>query len=375
MRLVKFSNIGNFVFSGLLLATTLTSAADAQSDWYDGWTDPSTQAIAAPFTGVANQQFFANDSIDHGLDGHFFKNNSAGNGLDHPFFDDSGEAFLPLENKSKTIKPMFGIEAVFLSRSDLDDVDFVFDDNGPSLSYADLDPGSDTAVRIRLGYMDGEGQGFEFVSTDLDDFGGTQVVDGPNVLPIFFSSFPAQAQPSWDVTYTSEFSTYEFNAWVRPSDNFRYGIGARYMDLRENFDVVISAQNTNGFFSDSDNDLFGAQWVGEYSRSISNTLEFVIGLKLGGFYNNVDSRFFAENVQFHLEDDTFSFVTDLNVGLTHHISSSATFSIGYQLLNLTDVALAPNQSRSVQAFAPDANDLDFDNALFNGAHVGVNVRF
>lgn len=129
MRLVKFSNIGNFVFSGLLLATTLTSAADAQSDWYDGWTDPSAQAIAAPFTGVANQQFFANDSIDHGLDDHFFKNNSAGNGLDHPFFDDSGEAFLPLENKSKTIKPMFGIEAVFLSRSDLDDVDFVFDDN------------------------------------------------------------------------------------------------------------------------------------------------------------------------------------------------------------------------------------------------------
>ena len=147
------------------------------------------------------------------------------------------------------------------------------------------------------------------------------------------------------------------------------------MDLREDFNVLVSAQNTSGFFSDADNDLIGAQWVGEYSRSISNTLEVVVGVKLGGFYNNVDSRFFAENVQFHLEDETFSFVTDLNVGITHHISSSATFSLGYQLINLTDIALAPNQSRSVQAFAPDSNDLDFDDALFNGAYVGVNVRF
>lgn len=373
---VRLSNVGSSVFSGLLLTTLLASAANAQSGWYDGWTDPNAQAIAAPFTGgVTHQQFFGNSSPGPSLDDPYFKDNSADNGLAHPFFDDSGESFSPLKNKSKTLKPMFGIEALYLTRSGLDDVDFVFDDNGSSLSYSDLDPGSDTTARVRLGYMDGRGQGFEYVSFDFDDFGRTQVVDGPNVLPIFFSSVPANAQPSWDITYTGEFSSHEINAWIRHSDNFRWGFGARYLDLREDFNVVVSAQNTNGFFSDTDNDLFGAQWVGEYSRPISNTLEFVVGLKLGGFYNNVDSRFFAENVQFHLEDENFSFVTDLNVGLTHHIGPSATISLGYQLINLTEAAVAPNQSRSVQAFAPNANDLDFDNALFNGAFVGINVRF
>ena len=374
MRIVRFPNPRRLFFSGLILTTTLTSIANAQSVGHDGWTTPNAQAIIAPFTGVTNQQFFGNRSANSSFDDPFFRNNSTGNGLDHPFFNDSGEAF-SLQNKSKTLKPMFGIEALFLTRSGLDDIDFVFDDNGPSLSFSDLDPGSDTTVRVRLGYMDGRGQGFEYVSFDFDDFGRTQVVDGPNVLPIFFSSIPAEAEPSWDITFTGEFSSHEINAWIRTSDRFRWGLGARYMDLREDFNVLISARNTDGFFSDTDNDLFGAQWVGEYSRPISNSLEFVVGLKLGGFYNNVDSRHFAENVQFHLEDDTFSFVTDLNVGITHHIGPSATISLGYQLINLTDVAVAPNQSRSVQAFAPDANDLDFDNALFNGAFLGATVRF
>ena len=372
---IRLSNIGNIILMCLMLTTMLASAANAQSGWYDGWTDQNAQAITDPFTGVSNQQFFGDSSSGPSLDDPFFKDTPADNVSAHPFFDDSAESFSPARNKSQTLKPMLGLEALYLSRSGLDDVDFVFDDNGPSLSYSDLDPGSDASVRFRAGLMDGRGQGFEYVSFDFDDFGRTQVVDGPNVLPVFFGGSPANAQPSWDITYTGEFSSHEINVWARTSDRFRCGLGARYMNLREDFNVVDSSQTTTGFFSDSDNDLFGAQWVGEYSHPISNTLEVVVGLKLGGFYNNVDSRFFAENVQFHLEDETFSFVTDLNVGLTHHISQSATFSLGYQLINLTDVAVAPNQSRSVQAFAPDSNDLDFDNALFNGAYAGVNVRF
>lgn len=375
MRLVRFSSIGSIVFSGLLLATTMTSVANAQGGWYEGWTSPNSQSITDPFSGVANQQFFENNAASPGLDDPFFGNRSNDNGLDHPFFNNSNQPNSPLQNKSKTLKPMFGVEAIFLSRSGLDDVDFVFDDNGPSLSYADIDPGSSTTARVRLGYMDGRGQGFEWVSADFGEFGTTQVVNGPNVLPVIYSTVPVDAETSWDVTYKGELSTHELNVWVRTNDHFRYGVGARYIDLRENFDVLVSAQNTNGFFSDVDNDLFGAQWVGEYSRPISNTLELVVGVKLGGFYNNIDSRFFAENVQFHLENSAFSFVTDFNAGVSYHISQSTTFSLGYQLLNLTNVSVAPDQSRSVQAFSPDADDIAFGNALFNGAYAGLNVRF
>ena len=173
--------------------------------------------------------------------------------------------------------------------------------------------------------MDDRGNGLEFVSLRLNEFGRTQAVDGPNVLPVFFGGFPAQP--------------------------------------------------TSGFFSETDNDLLGGQWVGEYSKPISQRLEFVAGLKLGGFYNNIDARFAAENIQFHLDAQEFSFVTDLNVGLKHHISSAASFSLGYQLLNLSNVAAGPDQSRAVNAFAPDEDDLSLNNALFNGVTAGLEVRF
>ena len=58
-------------------------------------------------------------------------NNQAGTGLDHPFFDDPTPSRVLSKDRPSALRRMFGVEAVYLSRGRLDDVDFVFDDNGP----------------------------------------------------------------------------------------------------------------------------------------------------------------------------------------------------------------------------------------------------
>ena len=353
----------NCTFAALALIVLMTATADAQK-LFDGWTDPNFQAIPdKPIASELNQPSL-------------FQDRSPGEGLDHPFFNDSSPTGLPPQDDPRLLKRFFGIEASYLARGRFDDIDFVFDDNGPALSYADIRPGGATAARVRLGLMDAEGRGVEGVYANYDNFGGTTVVDGPNVVPVVYSSIFADPEPSYDIRFTGKLTTYELNVWVRANDNFRYGFGARIFDLREDFNIVISGRPTSdGFFSDADNDLYGLQWLGEYSKPVSQRMDFVAGIKLGGFYNNIDSNYLAENLEFNLDDDVFSFATDFNVGLRHRINASSSLSLGYQLLNISRVALAPNQSRSVNAFEPDADDLDLDNAFFNGAYVGLDVRF
>ena len=267
------------------------------------------------------------------------------------------------------------LEAVYLSRGSLDGGDFVFDDNGVALNYSELEPGTSTDLRIRWSRVDGYGKGWEFVALKSDSFNARTVVDGPNVVPVFYNAIPAVAQPSWDIDYDSDFETYELNWWGGDRPNLRFGGGFRFINFREEFDIVRTAAPSVGFFSDTDNDLIGFQFLVEYRKWISNQTQLEFGNRTGIFNNNIDVRAFAANGQLHREADAFSFVGNWNAGVRFHTTGLGSWRFGYEAVLLTGVAVAPEQSEALSLFNPSANNIQLGDVFFHGAYGGFEFLF
>lgn len=275
---------------------------------------------------------------------------------------------------TNAVHPRFFVEGVFLSRSKIDPGVFVFDDNGSVMDYDDLSLGMGGGLRVGMQYFAPDETGWEFAFLTQDDQQNS-VVTGPNVTPFFFNGIPADPEPSWDVDYDSELRSYEFNRWVRHNSRTRMGFGTRQISLRENFNILSTADPTSGFRSDSDNDLFGGQLMIERNRPLGHGLQLVLGGKAGGYYNNVDVRAFALNGQIHREDSQFSFVGDFKAGLTMDVNSLVRLQAGYQGLIMTDLALAPNQSETLAVLDQNFGEIDFGTIFFHGFYFGGTLAF
>ena len=152
--------------------------------------------------------------------------------------------------------------------------------------------------------------------------------------------------------------------------------GFRVVELKEKFDIP---DDDGGFFSSTDNDLYGLQIGGDLMLWTIRRSQLFGTLKSGVYYNNADVMARASNnrgqpLQFIDGEDEVAFVGDVAVGLLIPMGPRADLRIGYQGIYLDGVGLAPDQSDDYSIFT-GSGSLDQSTLFYHGGFLGVDVFF
>ena len=281
-----------------------------------------------------------------------------------------------------------GIDYLYLSRGTAADNFFAFNDAGETFSLADIDPGDDTTLRYRFLIATEGGTGFEFVGYDFDDFSGSISLEGEGITPIFFDLIPREPASTYDASYSSQLENYELNVWGRRSERVKLGYGCRYINLDENFDIefgepvdstgtattTTSANDVSGFFSRTENEIFGGQLMIQLYRPVVPGIYFSGGASGGYGFNQIEVDSDTADVDTHSEDDSGTGFFSFNGGISMRVANGLTVNAGYEGLLLTSVALAPDQSAGA-VFAQGVPEIQTGALYFSGAYIGAVLAF
>lgn len=185
---------------------------------------------------------------------------------------------------------------------------------------------------------------------------------------------------AFDVTadYLSRLDSTEINFRHQRSDRVTWLTGFRIIELHEelSYDVDFIVPNLNGVNWNTDNHMYGAQ-VGADLRMwrLSGPLS-VNGLFKAGVYGNDADSDFAYDVlgtpivQGRGEDNPVAFVGEIGVTTAYQVTQHFAIRGGYQLLWISEVALASDQAQ----LALDTLDVNAINSsgdvFYHGALVG-----
>jgi hypothetical protein len=270
----------------------------------------------------------------------------------------------------------FTLDLLVMDRTGADSTPFLIDTQtgGVLLSTGELNDDAEPGLRAGVTIMGQDGYDVEFSYLGLDTFEdvATRTSDNP-IAFAFFGGLPANPQQSYSVDYRSDLSSGEINLRRRVGPQVTWLAGFRFLELRESFHVLSS---NGGFFSNTDNDLYGFQLGGEvHLFRVRRSLLFST-VKAGVYYNNADVTATASSaggtISFIDDEDTAAFVGDLAVGMLIPMGPSADLRIGYQGLFLDGVGLAPDQSNSYSLFT-SSGTLDESTIYYHGGFVGVDV--
>ena len=278
-----------------------------------------------------------------------------------------------------------GIDGLFFSRGLDGGSSFATNNAGESFSNADFDFDTETTARYRLGLASEYGTGFEFVYYDFNEFSGTLSLTGAGITPTFFGGNPAEAADSYTATYQSRIKNAELNVWSRRSERIRVGYGLRYISVQEQYDITLGADsgtagsgNTggsfSGFFSKTDNDLFGGQIMLELFHPVTSSMYLEGGVK--GLLLNNDADLDVDTANFDLSGDD-SFVTggvNFNGGVSYRALRGVHLRAGYEGVFIGSVASGAAQSESNSVF--DGFVIPTGESLYyGGGYAGCTVTF
>ena len=222
----------------------------------------------------------------------------------------------------------------------------------------------------RVGGLDMEATFFE-VSDELGD----AVVDitgfnTTNVIPVFFNAIPASPEAVETFSFKSAIESIEWNLGYRPVAGLRLIAGLRWFDLKEQFDRV-AAQSNLGFFSETDNDLFGVQIGAEATIWTNGTFRVYGSGKWAFLENEVRGESILANADIGFRDEVDSTLFDLEIGVSAAISGCASLQIAYQGLFLQDATAILPQSNSLNVFGSNDQTPIYSDIDWNGVHFGI----
>ena len=237
----------------------------------------------------------------------------------------------------------------------------------------------DAGARVGLGYELGPWYRLEASYLGAYEWGGRETVrdlgiNGRLTRGRLFSPFSSFGDPFGiagldfnqfaSVQMNSKLSSVEFNLrrrWNLRTQRYHYAatsflVGIRYVNVDEELQYVTESDvpRGEGAINDieigTDNDLIGAQlgWLSQFMVHERGWIDFEMK---GGLYDNrgsVNTLYTASdgaaNVlgRFGYSDarDRTSFMGELSLSYSHHVSSMLTFRAGYNAVFLTGLALA-----------------------------------
>ena len=280
-----------------------------------------------------------------------------------------------------------GIDWLFFSRGLSGASIFQVDDSNNVVPLADFDFDIESTPRYRIGVASEFGTGYEFVHYDFKTFMGSLSVDGQDTIPVFFGLVPVEQVDSYLGTYESRIKNFELNVWARRSQRLRVGYGLRYFSIEENYDITVveddgsgttSATGTDetGFFSATDNDLFGGQIMLELYRPMTTATSLNGGVKGMLLNNNAKINVDTLNNDATGEDSFITGGVNFWGGVTYRPFRGVSLQAGYEGVFIGSVATGTSQSENVTANGFSENVSPIGEGLyFGGGYVGGTVTF
>ena len=284
-----------------------------------------------------------------------------------------------------------GIDWLFFSRSIDGGSPFAFTDSGESFSNADFDFDIESTARYRLGIASEFGTGYEFVYYDFQSFTGSLALTGEGITPFFFGIIPAEPVESYTANYDSRIKNFELNVWARRSERVRVGYGLRYFSIEEDYDVLFddgsgssgsttTPTNTNagseGFFSSTDNDLFGGQIMLELYHPMTTTVSFNGGAKGMLLNNDAEIDVDTANLDSNGEDSFTTGGVNFWGGVTYRPIRGLSLQAGYEGVFIGSVATAASQSDNSNSIGYSESVSPFGEGLyFGGGYAGCTLTF
>lgn len=279
-----------------------------------------------------------------------------------------------------------GVDVLYFSRAISGGSPFAFTATGESFSNADISVDPESTVRYRLGVASEYGTGYEFVAYDFDEFSGTLALTGEGITPVFFGGIPAEPADAYSATYQSRIKNFELNVWARRSEALRVGYGLRHFSIEEEYDITLGADSNDadpttgavdggtGFFSSTDNNLFGGQIMLELYREIAPDFYVVGGVKGLLLNNRVDIDADTENIDRSGEDSFITGGVNFNGGINYRVFRGFSLRAGYEGVFLGSVAAATTQSENNNLLEETISPFG-ESLYFGGGYFGCTVTF
>ena len=273
----------------------------------------------------------------------------------------------------------FTADLLILSRSGPDAAGLFYDaDTGAELLNAeDLVPPAEAGVRLGMIFFDECGYDIEWSYLGTDRFVAERTRSSETAVTFpFFGGFPVDPSDTYSVSYASRLRSGELNLRHRWTERIALLAGLRVVELKERFDIT---DGNGGFFSSTDNDLYGGQFGGDLMLLTILRSQLFTTLKAGVYYNNADVMAEASGaggqlIQFIDDEDELALVGDVVVGMLIPMGPRADLRIGYQGIFLDGVGVAPDQSDDFSLFTASGS-LDESTVFFHGGFLGVDLFF
>jgi hypothetical protein len=250
---------------------------------------------------------------------------------------------------------------------------------GPTaLSTSDLDPEFDSGLRIVVGrtlwgcyQVEGAYQGSYSWRDDV------AVADAGNTLSSVLTGFGADGNAFAETSLSSSMQTAELNVrtWldVAPGPfDVSLLLGARYMNINEDFTFGTSPALANNVLIQADNDLWGVQ-LGIDMKWLVHPRAYIDFDAKGAICHNDASQSTTFNaVASGASGERTAFVGDFVLTANWQMTPSWSIRAGYQALFVTGVALGPENLRTNAALLPGGGELDDrGEVVYHGPVLGI----
>lgn len=215
----------------------------------------------------------------------------------------------------------------------------------------------------------------EMESTDLFS-------DSSGQLEIFQSPLTTEfdAAHSVQAVYTSELSSQEINAVYQLNNNFDFLVGLGQLSLDESLKIISNDTGTIGvgiYTINTYNDMSGAHAGVVLSHKATNNFGFFLLGKLGWYNNDTKQNQQVTDLSFNRNNSgsssESSTIYNLKLGVNYYFSRQFLMSLGYQSINISNVALAASHFDTTNLGSntvDDSKDISWD-----GVNLGISYVF
>ena len=280
-------------------------------------------------------------------------------------------------------EPIFGFEfgGITLQRSEDTTFPMVFTDGlAQTIATSEIvspDSATDFRYSLQLQNLCSHIPGLDTELTYYDVGGevGYSIVDTTgftttNVVPVFFNAIPASAEAVETFSFRSNVQSVEWNLGYRPFAGLRLIGGLRWFDVDENFNRVAAVSNL-GFFSASNNNLFGFQLGLEGTIWTNGIFRVFGGVKWADLENEVSGNSVTANADITFDHERDTSLIDLEFGVSAAISKHAALQIAYQGLILNDAAAILDQVNGLDVFGTNDQVPAYSEISWHGIHYGI----
>lgn len=258
-----------------------------------------------------------------------------------------------------------------------------------------FDPGWEIGVAIPIadaGRVVGRYQQITWNSDVSVGFDVPSVITPNSVLLTETPSTSAAPLKGAQSGYRSELKSFELlwseDAYSEISSELNISGGFRWLNLDERFSNGLNYVGPSGFLAamdqNSSNDMYGFQLGLDGSHELSNGTVIDAWGKAGVYYNTAKSevsyRDFTADANNRAAADKrniTSYAFEAGAGVTHYIRRHWWLRLGYRVMFLENVAMAPDQlSRTTRFNLPTVTtDTDTNGLLIHGADINMILSY